>query len=167
MLLKTYGKQKKWSKNRAEISTTFSKTISTMNDRHNDLLRIRPEIKKHHMFDTMSNDERFQNTTIRPILKLQQPLLVEAFINYANKHKGVFYELSIEKRLQYIETAICKDQKFRNSLKGMLIGQFTVKEYQYYITNSSKLNKRMMNLVISRLQDQIQLLVPHQEPKAV
>ncbi len=131
-----------------------------MNDRHNDLLRIRPEIKKHQTFDTMSDEERFQNATMRPILKLQHPLLVAAFINYANKHKGVFYELPIEKRMQYIETAVCKDQKFRNSLKGMLIGQFTVEEYQVYIENSSKLNKRMMNLVIARLQDQIQLLTP-------
>lgn len=131
-----------------------------MNDRHNDLLRIRPEIKKHQTFDTMSDEERFQNATMRPILKLQHPLLMEVFINYANKHKGVFYELSIEKRMQYIETAVCKDQKFRNSLKGMLIGQFTVEEYQLYISNSSKLNKRMMNLVIARLQDQIQLLTP-------
>ena len=131
-----------------------------MNDRHNDLLRIRPEIKNHQTFDTMSDEERFQNATMRPILKLQHPLLVAAFINYANKHKGVFYELPIEKRMQYIETAVCKDQKFRNSLKGMLIGQFTVEEYQVYIENSSKLNKRMMNLVIARLQDQIQLLTP-------
>lgn len=131
-----------------------------MNDRHNDLLRIRPEIKKHQTFDNMSDEERFQNATMRPILKLQNPLLIAAFINYANKHKGVFYELSIEKRMQYIETAVCKDQKFRNSLKGMLIGQFTLEEYEIYIANSSKLNKRMMHLVIARLQDQIQLLKP-------
>ena len=39
----------------------------------------------------------------------------------------------------------------------MIIGQFTVDEYKHYITNSSALNKRMMNLVKQRLQDQIQL----------
>ncbi|MDA0779208.1 MAG: glyoxalase [Bacteroidetes bacterium] len=131
-----------------------------MNDRHNDLLRIRPEIKKHQTFDNMSDEERFQNATMRPILKLQNSLLIAAFINYANKHKGVFYELSIEKRIHYIETAIYKDQKFRNLLKGMLIGQFTIDEYHVYIDNSSKLNKRMMHLVIARLQDQVQLLTP-------
>jgi len=138
-----------------------------MNDRHNDILRIRPQIKKHQTFDSMSDDERFQNATIRPVLKLQHPLLVVSFINYANKHKGVFFELSIDKRLDYIETAICKDQKLRNSIKGMLIGQFTVDEYAQYIQNSSKLNKRMMNLVITRLQDHVQLLVPQDLPKAV
>jgi hypothetical protein len=138
-----------------------------MNDRHNDLLRIRPEIKKHQTFDSMSDEERFQNTTLRPILKLQQPLLVEAFVNYANKHKGVFYELSLDKRMQYVETALYKDQKFRNSIKGMLIGQFTVAEYHAYIKNSSQLNKRMMNLVITRLQDSMQLLVATPLSKAV
>jgi hypothetical protein len=138
-----------------------------MNDRHNDLLRIRPEIKKHQTFDNMSDEERFQNATLRPVLKLQNPILIAAFVNYANKHKGVFYELSLEKRMQYIETAICKDQKFRNAVKGMLIGQFTVAEYAFYIQNSSKLNKRMMNLVIVRLQDQLQLLVADRLSKAV
>lgn len=138
-----------------------------MNDRHNDLLRIRPEIKKHLTFDNMSDEERFQNNTLRPILKLQNPLLIAVFVNYATKHKGVFFELSTEKRLAYVENAICKDQKFRNALKGMLIGQFTVEEYQIYIENSSKINKRMMNLVITRLQDQLQLLVPKTFSKAV
>jgi hypothetical protein len=115
----------------------------------------------------MSDEERFQNATLRPVLKLQNPLLIAAFVNYANKHKGVFYELSLEKRMQYVETAICKDQKFRNAVKGMLIGQFTVAEYTFYIQNSSKLNKRMMNLVIVRLQDQLQLLVADRLSKAV
>ena len=49
---------------------------TTMNDRPNDLLRIRPEIKKTQSFDTMSVEERFQNETLRPILKLQNPLLI-------------------------------------------------------------------------------------------
>lgn len=138
-----------------------------MNDRHNALLRIRPEIKKHLTFDNMSDEERFQNNTLRPILKLQNPLLVAVFVNYATKHKGVFFELSTEKRLAYVENAICKDQKFRNALKGMLIGQFTVEEYEVYIQNSSKINKRMMNLVITRLQDQLQLLVPKTFSKAM
>ena len=40
----------------------------------------------------------------------------------------------------------------------MVIGQFTVEEYQKYIQNSSALNKRMMNLVKERIQSNIQLL---------
>ena len=131
---------------------------TTMNDRPNDLLRIRPEIKKTQSFDTMRIEERFQNETLRPILKLQNPLLIEVFHNYIEKRKGVFYELSLEKKLDYIESSLIKDQKFRNSVKGMLIGHFTVTEYCIYKQQSSSLNKRMMNLVIERLKDQVQLL---------
>ena len=129
-----------------------------MNDRPNDLLRIRPEIKKTQSFETMGVEERFQNETLRPILKLQNPLLIEVFQNYIQKRKGVFYELSVEKKLDYIESSLIKDQKFRNSVKGMLIGHFTVAEYKVYQQQSSSINKRMMHLVIDRLKDQVQLL---------
>ena len=128
-----------------------------MNDRPNDLRRIRPEIKKTQQFATMGADERFQNETLRPILKLQNPLFIEVFHQYIEKRKGVFYDLGLEKKLAYIENTLIKDQKFRNSVKGMIIGHFTVEEYLQYSSNSSALNKRMMNMVIERLKDQVQL----------
>ncbi|MEM9001061.1 MAG: glyoxalase [Bacteroidota bacterium] len=129
-----------------------------MDERSKSLLEIRPELKSAKIHEFMGNDERFQNETLRPIIKFQNFLLVEAFKNYINKHKGAFYDIAQEKQLLYIERAIQKDIKFRNSLKGMIIGLFTIEEYQTYITNSSALNKRMMNMVIERLKDQIQLL---------
>lgn len=128
-----------------------------MNDRPNDIKRIRPLIPGARVDDTMSTDEQFQNATLRPIAKLQNTLLIEVFINYIAKRKNVFYDLSLEKRLAYIENAIHKDMKFRNSLKGMIIGQFTVAEYLVYIKNSSALNKRMMNIVKERMVSQVQL----------
>lgn len=131
-----------------------------MTDRSINLNQIRPIIASALIYDTMSDDERFQNVTLRPVIKLQNELFIEVFKNYVSKHKNVFYELSLSKQLDYIENAIHKDMKFRNSLKGMVIGQFTIEEYDIYIKNSSALNKRMMNLVKERIVDHIQLLVP-------
>ena len=128
-----------------------------MESRKQNLLNIRPEILKAKINKSTSNDERFQNLTLRPIIKLQHDLLIEVFRNYISKHKNVFYELSLEKRLAYIENAIHKDMKFRNSVKGMVIGQFTIDEYKLYIKNSSALNKRMMNIVKERLLSNIQV----------
>jgi len=128
-----------------------------MNDRPNDLLRIRPEIKKTQQFENMSVEERFQNETLRPILKLQNPLFLAVFHNYIEKRKGVFYSLGLEKKLNYIENSLNRDQKFGDSIKGMVIGLFTMEEYNAYSRNSSALNKRMMNMVIERLKDQVQL----------
>jgi hypothetical protein len=120
-------------------------------------MRFRPILPNARVTEEMSLDEQFQNATLRPIIKFQNNLLVAAFRNYACKHKNSFYELTLPKRLEYIEHAVQKDMKFRNSLKGMIIGQFTVEEYEVYIQNSSALNKRMMNMVIERIKDQVQL----------
>ena len=133
----------------------------TMETRETLLLHLRPEIPSATINPSMSSDEIFQNRTLRPVVKLQSELLVEVFQNYIRKHKNVFYDLTIEKRLDYIENAIHKDMKFRNSLKGIIIGQFSVTEYRDYATNSSDLNKRMMNLVKERLKSNVQLLEYH------
>ncbi|MAW94956.1 MULTISPECIES: glyoxalase [unclassified Leeuwenhoekiella] len=129
-----------------------------METRDSQLIALRPEIASARVNDSMSTEEQFQNGTLRPVAKLQNDLLVEAFCNYITKHKNVFYNLTIDRRMEYIANAIQKDIKFRNSLKGMIIGQFTVDEYRTYIQNSSALNKRMMNLVKERIQSNIQLL---------
>jgi hypothetical protein len=105
----------------------------------------------------MSNDERFQNETIRPILKLQNPLFILVFKNYIEKRKRVFYDLSLDKKMIYVESSIVKDQNFHNSLKGIIIGHFTVAEYRQYTLHFSSLNKRMMNMLIKRLQNQIEV----------
>ena len=125
-------------------------------DRSQKLSAIRPLVPSAKILPNMSEEERFQNETLRPILKLQNDLVLASFQNYIKKGKNKFYELTLQKRMDFIINAIQKDIKFRNSIKGMIIGQFTLEEYENYIQNSSALNKRMMNLVIKRLQDQIQ-----------
>ena len=85
----------------------------------------------------MRPEERFQNEVLRPILELQNPLLIDVFTHYIAKRKNVFYDLSLPKKLAYIENSLIKDQKFRNAVKGMLIGLFTVEEYRSYTQNSS------------------------------
>lgn len=104
-----------------------------------------------------SQEEQFQNRTLRPILKFQNDLLIESFKNYFNKQKNVFYNLTLDKKMNYIDNAVQKDIKFRNSLKGIILGLFTIEEYKEYIKNSSNLNKRMMILLIERIKSQIQL----------
>jgi hypothetical protein len=129
-----------------------------MKQRELNLLQLRPEIPSARVSENMSRDEQFQNRTLRPIAKLQNELFVEVFKNYIKKHKNAFYDFDVEKKLLFIENAIQRDIKFRNSLKGIIIGQFTLEEYTLYIENSSALNKRMMNIVKERMFSNIQLL---------
>ncbi|MDI1317536.1 glyoxalase [Flavobacterium sp.] len=128
-----------------------------MEARDNNVLELRGET-----LGTISNqssvEEVFQNRTLRPILKLQNDLFIQVFINYVLKQKGSFFELTPDKKMAYIENVIQRDIKFRNSLKGMVIAFFTLDEYAEYIQLSSNLNKRMMNMLIERLKSQLQLI---------
>lgn len=105
-----------------------------------------------------SCEEIFQNRTLRPILKTQNDLFIQVFINYAIKQKNAFFSLTPEKKMSYIENVIQRDIKFRNALKGMIIALFTLEEYADYIRISSNLNKRMINMLVERLKSQMQLI---------
>ena len=85
-----------------------------MNNRPYNLLKIRPDIKKIEGFDKMSNLESFQNETLRPILKFQNPIILRVYRNYIDTRKGVFYKLSNDGRLDYINKTLQKDQKVQN-----------------------------------------------------
>ena len=106
----------------------------------------------------MSSDEYFQNTVLRPIIKFQNDLLIAAFLNFCNTYKNVFFELSVENKISYIENAVIKDRAFRNTLKDMIVGLFTVDEYTVYSSNASALNKRIIGIVKERLISHVQLL---------
>lgn len=104
-----------------------------------------------------SVEENFQNQVLRPILKLQNDLFIASFKNYITKYKKDFQEQSVDKKTAIIENAIQKDIKYRNTLKGMVLGLFTAEEFSIYIQNSSSLNKRILNMIIERLRSQVQL----------
>ncbi|MAJ36649.1 MAG: glyoxalase [Flavobacteriaceae bacterium] len=129
-----------------------------MIDRDERLQRQRPDLPVSKIKDNMSSEEYFQNAVLRPILKFQNDILIEVFKTYIQKRKNVYYTLNTNQKLNYVAHSIQKDIKFRNQLKGMIVGLFSLEEYELYIKNSSALNKRMMNLMIQRIQNQLQLL---------
>ena len=108
--------------------------------------------------DESSSDELFQNQVLRPILKLQNDLVLAVFLNYLAKNKMAFKNQTPEKKETTIENALQKDIKLQNIFKGMIIGLFTTDEYAVYLKNSSGLNKRMMGMLMERLKSQMQLL---------
>lgn len=136
------------------------KIENEMIDRDERLLRQRPDLPASKIKDNMSSEEYFQNAVLRPILKFQNDILIEVFKTYISKRKNVYYTLNQNQKLNYVTHSIQKDIKFRNQLKGMIVGLFSLEEYELYTENSSALNKRMMNLMIQRIQNHLQLLEP-------
>ena len=123
--------------------------------RESNLLHIRPKIPTIIEKNATSDWEIFQNKTLRPILKLQHDLLLQVFKDYIIKRKGAFYTLNQTKRLAYVEQCIRKDNRFKQYLVGIIVGQFTLLEYQTFMAQEKELMRRITDLLIQRLQSQI------------
>lgn len=118
----------------------------------NNKLNIRPEIKGIGSLDDKLPKERFQNETLRPIIKLQHDLLVAFFDNYINHSKIKWNELDATQKEKKVTQIFQKDNRFKTEIRGLIIGLFTLEEYQFYQTESSKLNKRIITMIEQRIQ---------------
>ena len=129
-----------------------------MSSRDSYLKSLRPDILTKTIKTEMSSEEYFQNTVLRPIIKFQNDLLIAVFLQFCKKYKNVFFDLSTEKKILYIESSIIKDSKLRSSFRDLIIGLFSVEEYSEYLKNASALNKRMTGIIKERLISHVQLL---------
>jgi hypothetical protein len=125
--------------------------ISASVARDNALLALRPTVETEDSPAT-SPAEQFQNQTLRPILKFQHELLLNTFRDYCQKRKDTFARLPRTERLAYIEHALQTDQKFKNRLVGYVAGHFTVGEWRTFRDNEAELTRRVVSLLIQRLQ---------------
>ncbi|MEM1324985.1 MAG: glyoxalase [Bacteroidota bacterium] len=116
------------------------------------LQKIRPVLSTQ---PTTTEIEQFQNEVLRPILKFQHELLIALFRHYIKQRKDVFRKLQPKKQLDYIQHSISKDGKLRELLIGMIIGHFTSEEWLSYLTYEKPIRKRMIDLMVQRVQDTV------------
>jgi hypothetical protein len=126
-----------------------------MKTRDEDIISIRVEVPNAKVSSLTLSLESFQNSTLRPIAKFQNDILLSIFENYIIRYKNVFHKLGHAEKLKYIENTVKKDSKFKNLIRGIFMGHFTIEEYKFYIENDSEINKRIINLTKERLQTHI------------
>ena len=107
-------------------------------------MALRPAIPAARIISDTSDEERFQNETLRPILKMQNSLLLALFRQYIQRRKNEFYRLPKPQRPTYVQQALQKDTTLRNTLKGVIIGHFTEAEWKRYAALSGPLDKRLL-----------------------
>jgi len=112
---------------------------------------IRPQIKGINTLLNLSIEEDFQNTTLRPIIKLQHDLLVVYIKEYLINSKKRFEEFSNEKKIEILTLVFKKDNSLKTELKGIIIGHFTTDEFLIYCTNKTEFNKRILNMIRQRI----------------
>lgn len=111
------------------------------------LLGLRPDIEK--QTTEVTALERFQNNTLRPILKFQHELwlfewqqnalfkLVKALTNEADQRK-------------LLQTTFSKNPGLVQRYIGMTVAYFTLAEFQYYLENKNVVDKRIKELLLTR-----------------
>ena len=105
--------------------------------------------------DNMSALELFQNQTLRPVIKMQHDLLIASFNTYKAKRKIDFSSLTDQKKRNKSKAVFVKDINYKNLTLGFIIGAFSLEEFSYYSLNASELNKRIIQIVIQRVQDSL------------
>ncbi len=96
--------------------------------------------------------EAFQNSTLRPLLKMQHDLLLARIRHYISKRKLDFGALEQREKRAFLEQSVRQDQLFRQSLAGMMIGHFTAAEMAFFLENESDCMRRLGDLLVQRLQ---------------
>ncbi|MBU6340136.1 MAG: glyoxalase [Bacteroidetes bacterium] len=96
--------------------------------------------------------EAFQNSCLRPIAKMQHQLLLEVFLESIEKTKDKYLRLSPEQRAPWIADCILLDLQLRHVLLGLIIGQFTLEEYRFFRTQKPEITRRMLRLIMQRIQ---------------
>ena len=114
-------------------------------------MKKRPLIPNAAIFDSTKELEQFQNETLRPIIKSLNELLLEYFLNYTILKRVDFASATAIEKDKFIGTAFLKDNQFKNELKGIVIGHFTIQEYTFYKNSSKQINKRIFNIVKQRI----------------
>lgn len=105
--------------------------------------------------ENMSVIELFQNQTLRPVIKMQHDLLIASFKNYIVKRKIDFSTLTDQKKRSKTKAVFVKDINYKNLTLGFIIGAFSADEYAYYSSNSSELNRRILQIITQRVQDSL------------
>lgn len=120
-------------------------------NRTEKILALRPSIITDETKVSLT-DEDFQNNTLRPILKFQNELILSLV-------KNQLFDLNIPNNViekqSFIQQIIQKNQVLKQQLIGLTIGLFTPTEMDFYIKNQTEINKRISQLMVKRVTDQI------------
>ena len=112
---------------------------------------IRPKIIGINTMLNMSIEEDFQNSTLRPIIKLQHELLLVYIKEYLISNKKRFKEISNLKKIEILTLIFKNDNSLKTELKGIIIGHFTTDEFFIYCTNKTEYNKRILAMIRQRI----------------
>jgi hypothetical protein len=124
------------------------------NSRNQHLLNLRPELSSAKILDGTLTIEAFQSEVLRPILKFQNDILIKIFLSKIITKNQKLETLSPLEKQNTIINQFKANTALKQLLLGCVIGLFTDKDFEFYKTNTSSINKRIFSMLKERLLDQ-------------
>lgn len=127
-----------------------------MNNRSELLKGIRPTIK---VDNSKSTDlEVFQSVTLRPILKLQNDIILSLVNNHLAENKIVVKNLTDNKKTERIHEIVKGNLQLKQLFTGITIALFTEEEMNFYLENKKEVVKRTITMLLERVCTQLDKL---------
>ncbi len=123
-----------------------------MKNRDELITEIRPKIEVEEFSKIL---ETFQNQVLRPILKLQNEIVLIVFKQQLVRRKINFEKMDLADKKVLITKFLKEDIQFKPMYLGLVIGHFTKEEADFYFNNESESSKRILSMLIERIQSQI------------
>jgi hypothetical protein len=119
--------------------------------RDKQVVELRPVINTINSELVRTDQEKFQNEVIRPIIKFQHELIVKIFCKYLQKKNIDLASMSKENKVLKITSVFKKDRLLVNELKCIIIAYFTSSEYENYSSMRAEINKRLTRIIKERI----------------
>lgn len=123
--------------------------------RNNQVKNLRPTIPAISTDDLKTDIEKFHHQVLRPILKFQNEIILEAFLSEMKRFKIDWSKLTKDEKQQKIHSTFHTNQKFQMFLLGITTGLFTKEEFQFYLENQRLIKKRILEMLEERVKSQV------------
>ena len=104
---------------------------------------------------SQSEQERFQNDTIRPIIKFQHELITSLVTNHKFYAKSTLNTNTKDEYRAAWKAFLNGQKELRHQLIGLVIGLITLTEFNQYQLNSSEYQRRIIQIIVQRIFDAI------------
>jgi hypothetical protein len=129
-----------------------------MNEERPILIRkILPVISTIITNDQLTEEEKFQNEVLRPILKFQHEAIITLILLSIQKFTKVdLTKIPPNELRKKVSTELSANQKTRNQLLGMILGLMSVPQLEIYYSKETELRKRIFSMLKERILDGLQ-----------
>ena len=101
----------------------------------------------------------FLHHTLRPLLKLQNPVLLAVVADFVHDHQIPLAAAAPPDQQHRLAELLGRNTKLRYTVIGLVVGAFTTAELAFYRQHRPELNRRLLELATRRVQDQAAAIV--------